>query len=195
MKPATDPVDRKELSKALAAIDSAKELSSKHREELAALQGEINECNAEINNRQSLIDEFKSLSEGFNDNNPVNIVDVKKFVKMKFSARDAQDELEILYGIKSKLVEKYFKMEKSYSYHDAELERNAVSDCWRVLYTSFLSVFDAQALKELIVIGCASGMNQRMVTENVGLHEYIDHDLMRPIAKKYGIPIYGEVNE
>ena len=194
MKPAADPVDRKELAKAIAAIDTAKELSSKHREELAALQGEINECNAEINNRQSLIDEFKSLSEGFNDNNPVNIVDVKKFVKMKFSARDAQDELEILYGIKSKLVEKYFKMEKSYSYHDAELERNAVSDCWRVLYTSFLSVFDAQALKELIVIGCASGLNHRMVTENVGLHEYIDHDLLRPFAAKYGIPIYGEIN-
>ena len=186
MKPAADPVDRKELAKAIAAIDTAKELSSKHREELSAMQQQIDDYSTEITKLHSLVREFDV------GNDPLGIVDVKNFVRMKLQAKE---ELEILSGIKEKLEKNYRDSLRSYAYNDAESERNAVRDCWSVLYTSFLSVFDAQALKELIVIGCAAGMNQRMVTENVGLHEYIDHDLMRPIAKKYGIPIYGEVNE
>ena len=186
MKPADDPVDRKELAKALAAIDTAKELSSKHREELSAMQQQIDDYSTEITRLHSLVREFDV------GNDPLGIVDVKNFVRMKLQAKE---ELEILSGIKEKLEKKYRDSERSYAYQDAESERNAVKDCWGVIYTSLLSVVDIQSVKELIVVGIAYGMNQKMVFENLGLHEYIDYDLIYPIAKKYGINVYGEVNE
>jgi len=171
-------VDRDRL--ALALADHAKTVSDikSHRIELENLQGQIKTLNAEISSIQLLVRDFDLAT------NSISMDEIKDFANRKYRARL---ELETLIEVRDELKKRYPVMERDYSYLDSTSETDAKRFCWSVLYDGLLSAVDVEPIKQLIVVGVASGRHEKSVMNDLGLT--IDYQRLESLAKQFQIPV------
>lgn len=165
---------------ALAIEDHSNTVSEikSHRAELVNLQTQIKELDDEITKLGTQLKDFDL------NNHSIGIADIKSFAQQKLKT---QYELESLAEVRDGLKKKYPTLERDYSMLDATSENEAKRACWRVLYDGLLKSIDTESLKQLIVVGVASGKHERNVIADLELG--IEYQRLEALAKQFQIPV------
>ena len=172
-------VDADRLNLAIADHSNTVSEIKSHRSELANLQTQIKELDDEITKLGSQLKDFDL------NNHSIGIADIKSFAQQKLKT---QYEIESLAEVRDELKKKYPIMERDYSYLDSTSESEKRRACWNVLYNGLLKSIDTEALKQLIVVGVASGRSERMVMNDLNLNT-IEYERLDALIKQFGIPV------
>ena len=167
---------------ALAIADHAKAVSDKkaHRIELENLQTQIRELDDEITR---LGIELKSFDL---NKDAIGITEIKSFAQKKLKI---QYELESLAEVRDALKKKLPIMQRDYSSLDAVSEETAIKGCWTVLYDGLKKSIDVESIKQLLIVGVAAGMSEKMVMDDLNLT--VEYERLEPLIKQFCIPVYG----
>lgn len=173
-----DLIDRDQLN--LAIADHAKTVVdiAAHRTELANLQTQINELDSEITKLGIQLKDF-DLNKDM-----IGIADIKAYAQEKLRI---QFELEALAEVRDGLKKQYPVLERDYSRLDSMTESDEKRHCWAVLYDGLLKAIDTESLKQLIVVGVASGKHEKNVIADLGLS--IEYPRLEALAKQFKIPV------
>lgn len=165
----------------LAITDHSNTVSEikSHRAELVNLQNQIKELDDEITKLGSQLKDFDL------NNHSIGIADIKSFAQQKLKT---QYELESLAEVRDGLKKKYPIMERDYSYLDSTSESEKKRVCWGVLYDGLLKAIDTESLKQLVVVGVASGRSERSIMNDLNLTT-IEYERLDALVKQFNIPV------
>lgn len=164
----------------LAITDHSNTVSEvkSHRVELENLQAQIKELDSEIAKLGLQLKDYDLNKDA------IGIAEIKSFAQQKLKT---QYELESLAEVRDGLKKKLPTLERDYSMMDATSENEAKRNCWRVLYDGLLKSIDTESLKQLIVVGVASGKHERNVIADLELG--IEYQRLEALAKQFNIPV------
>ena len=164
---------------ALAIADHKKTVAEvvAHKAELANLQEQIKELDHEIN-------DLGIQLRSFDINNSVAIKDIKAFAQRKLKT---QYEIEALVKVRDELSKKYPGLERDYGYLDTVTVSGSKRFCWSILYDGLLKSIDTEPLKQLLAVGVATGLNERMVMSNLNLS--VEYERLDALAKQFNLPV------
>ena len=149
-----------------------------HRTELANLQTQIGELDSEITKLGIQLKDFDLNKDA------IGIADIKAYAQEKLRI---QYELEALAEVRDGLKKQYPVLERDYNLLDVITESDEKRHCWSVLYDGLLKAIDTESLKQLIVVGVASGRHERSVIADLGLS--IEYPRLEALAKQFRIPV------
>ena len=163
---------------ALAIADHKKTVAEvvAHNAELANLQAQIKELDHEIN-------DLGIQLRSFDVNNSVAIKDIKAFAQQKLKT---QYEIEALVKVRDELNKKYPSLERDYGYLDTVTVSGSKRFCWSILYDGLLKSIDTEPLKQLLAVGVAKGINERMVMSDLNLS--VEYERLSALAKQFNLP-------
>ena len=164
---------------ALAIADHKKSFAEvvAHKAELANLQEQIKELDHEIN-------DLGIQLRSFDINNSVAIKDIKAFAQQKLKT---QYEIEALVKVRDELSKKYPGLERDYGYLDTVTVSGSKRFCWSILYDGLLKSIDTEPLKQLLAVGVATGLHERMVMSDLNLS--VEYERLDALAKQYNLPM------
>ena len=164
---------------ALAIADHKKTVAEvvAHKAELANLQEQIKELDHEIN-------DLGIQLRSFDINNSVAIKDIKAFAQQKLKT---QYEIEALVKVRDELSKKYPGLERDYGYLDTVTVSGSKRFCWSILYDGLLKSIDTEPLKQLLAVGVATGLHERMVMSDLNLS--VEYERLDALAKQYNLPM------
>ena len=148
-----------------------------HKAELVNLQEQIKEIDHEIN-------DLGIQLRNFDVNNSVAIKDIKAFAQQKLKT---QYEIEALTKVRDELNKKYPSLERDYGYLDTVTVSGSKRFCWSILYDGLLKSIDTEPLKQLLAVGVATGLNERMVMSDLNLS--VEYERLDALAKQFNLPV------
>ena len=171
-------IDIERLNLAIADHSNTVSEVKSHRVELENLQTQIKELDSEITRL------FMQSRDSDLNSHSIGIADIKSFAQQKLKT---QYEIKALTEVRDGLKKKLPTLERDYSMLDATSENEAKRSCWRVLYDGLLKSIDTESLKQLIVVGVASGKHERNVIADLELG--IEYQRLEALAKQFNIPV------
>lgn len=150
-----------------------------HRAELVNLQNQIKELDDEITKLGTQLKDFDL------NNHSIGIAEIKSFAQQKLKT---QYELESLAEVRDGLKKKLPILERDYGYLDSTSESEKKRACWGVVYDGLLKAIDNESIKQLIIVGIASGRSERTVMSDLDLTT-IDYRRLESLTKQFGIPV------
>lgn len=172
-------IDIERLNLAIADHSNTVSEIKSHRAELVNLQNQIKELDDEITKLGTQLKDFDL------NNHSIGIAEIKSFAQQKLKT---QYELESLAEVRDGLKKKLPILERDYGYLDSTSESEKKRACWGVLYDGLLKAIDTESLKQLVVVGVASGRSERSIMNDLNLTT-IEYERLDALVKQFNIPV------